>query len=249
MPSCALHGAAETHLHGLKHEVLAAAEVVARAHERGPVDPDGLLDEGCVALERAGCLLEHLAVIPHSLQNEGPVVAELARHKLDRRAAAWPEGCINEVTVCQDLFWGVGKLRPVCQDHGTPAGMAVALEAHGRRARLVILGLRIYVVLLRGLEDGIHEDGDSSEAGLVRSGVFLLLVGSEDAGQCLVFLLGQIVGQLEVLDELVGSPPLDQERSLGGSEERKARNLHDVGGNQKLEHEILVAVDVGDIPF
>mmetsp|Transcript_66146 Transcript_66146/g.176184 ORF Transcript_66146/g.176184 Transcript_66146/m.176184 type:complete len:587 (+) Transcript_66146:244-2004(+) len=160
----ALHAGAVAELAGAQDEFLVAPDLVCGAAQRRAVDGDGLHQEVLVALQGVVRLRHVLAPVLDSLEDELPVLAELARRPLEHRALArWKAGK-EQVTVGQYLLRRVLELRPVAEDHGAPARVAEALQRDGGGARLLCLGRRQDAVPLPCLVDCIHQHGHAPEA-------------------------------------------------------------------------------------
>mmetsp|Transcript_28291 Transcript_28291/g.88166 ORF Transcript_28291/g.88166 Transcript_28291/m.88166 type:complete len:232 (-) Transcript_28291:528-1223(-) len=117
---------AELRLQALEAAERAAAELLAGARQRLPVDLHGLEHEVAVPAELHRRLREQAGVAPHDVEEELGVRAELVGDPPYRLPAAHAHSSKHELAVAAQLSRGLLQPRPVRQDGRAPVHLAPA---------------------------------------------------------------------------------------------------------------------------
>mmetsp|Transcript_78058 Transcript_78058/g.220706 ORF Transcript_78058/g.220706 Transcript_78058/m.220706 type:complete len:203 (+) Transcript_78058:1833-2441(+) len=159
------------------------------------------------------------------------------------------DGGVHEVPVRSHLRRRCGQLAPVGQDHGAPASVPVAFEIHRRLPRLIHRGRGVDPILLGSLEHTVQQDRDAAQVGILRSDLSPLLLRLVGGGQLLLLLPGQVVVELEGLEQRARLLPPGDDGSPGSGKEGEAWDLHDASRQHQFEKHLLLHSNEARIPF
>mmetsp|Transcript_2598 Transcript_2598/g.10015 ORF Transcript_2598/g.10015 Transcript_2598/m.10015 type:complete len:398 (+) Transcript_2598:1115-2308(+) len=232
-----------------QNNIAIASQLIRCTGEGGAVAGDGLQHKTSVGPQRHRCVPQRLAPAPRGLERQGPVPPELLRGILERLPAAGSQRGEQQLAVAAALGGRAAQLRPVLQNHNSPAVPPRALCVYARRPQLTGRHA-VDAISLSGPGEVGHKDGTAKQGHVVASRVHLqvchgVCIAARDTPPLLRI---QVIRHVELPPELVHGLPPKHHGSLGAENVDHRRDVQHHSRQHEIEEHLLVALHPSNIP-